>query len=115
MGLRPENLIPGFSGMLVFTCRHCGEVVKLLDGPEADRVFGSERPAIASSAAEIRKRIEAKIVVRRKKSWSALPGQLSGRYKHRAKTEQESSPPPEIGFKGFADLFFLPLQDQKRS
>jgi ribosomal protein S27E len=33
------NLIPGFSVMMVYTCRECGEVVQLSDDPQIDR-FG---------------------------------------------------------------------------
>lgn len=34
------NLFPGFSQMEVYTCRECGELVRLADGPEIDRIFG---------------------------------------------------------------------------
>jgi hypothetical protein len=36
------NLFPGFSTMMVYTCRGCGEVVRLSDDPEIDRIFGPE-------------------------------------------------------------------------
>jgi hypothetical protein len=34
------NLSPGFSQMEVYTCRGCGELVRLADGPDIDRIFG---------------------------------------------------------------------------
>jgi 5-methylcytosine-specific restriction endonuclease McrA len=34
------NLMPGFSVMMVYTCRECGEVVQLSDDPQIDRIFG---------------------------------------------------------------------------
>lgn len=37
-----ENLITGFSEMFIFTCRHCGEVVKVDDDPEGDDNLGPE-------------------------------------------------------------------------
>jgi hypothetical protein len=36
------NLFPGFSTMMVYTCRGCREVVRLSDDPEIDRIFGPE-------------------------------------------------------------------------
>jgi hypothetical protein len=36
------NLFPGFSMMMVYTCRECGELVRLSDGPDIDRIFGPE-------------------------------------------------------------------------
>jgi hypothetical protein len=35
-----EHVFPGFSSMFVFTCRECGQVVKISDGPDVDRIFG---------------------------------------------------------------------------
>jgi hypothetical protein len=34
------NLFPGFSKIMAFTCKKCGQVVKLTDDPEIDRLFG---------------------------------------------------------------------------
>jgi hypothetical protein len=34
------NLLPGFSRVAVFTCKQCGEVVKLADDPNIERLFG---------------------------------------------------------------------------
>jgi hypothetical protein len=34
------NVISGFSELQVYTCRECGEVVKLSDDPNVDRIFG---------------------------------------------------------------------------
>jgi uncharacterized protein (DUF983 family) len=34
------NLFPGFSQIMAFTCKECGEVVKLSDDPEVERFFG---------------------------------------------------------------------------
>jgi uncharacterized protein (DUF983 family) len=34
------NLFPGFSQMDVYTCRGCGTLVRLADGPDIDRIFG---------------------------------------------------------------------------
>jgi uncharacterized protein (DUF983 family) len=34
------NLFPGFSQMEVYTCRGSGELVRLADGPDIDRIFG---------------------------------------------------------------------------
>ena len=36
------NLFPGFSMMMVYTCRECGELVRLSDGRDIDRIFGPE-------------------------------------------------------------------------
>jgi hypothetical protein len=36
------NLFPAFSKMMVYTCRECGEVVRLCEGPEIDAIFGRE-------------------------------------------------------------------------
>jgi hypothetical protein len=37
------NLFPGFSTLLAYTCRECGEMVRLSDDPEMDRIFGPEQ------------------------------------------------------------------------
>jgi ribosomal protein S27E len=37
---RSVNLLPGFSKLLVFTCRNCERVVRLSDGPDIERFFG---------------------------------------------------------------------------
>ena len=34
------HLSPGFSALRAFTCRQCGEVVRLSDGPNIERFFG---------------------------------------------------------------------------
>jgi uncharacterized protein (DUF983 family) len=34
------NLLPGFSKVLAFTCKECGEVTTLADDPNIDRFFG---------------------------------------------------------------------------
>ena len=34
------NLFPGFSQMEVYTCRECGKLIRLADGPDIDRIFG---------------------------------------------------------------------------
>jgi hypothetical protein len=39
------NLMPGFSVVMVYTCRECGEVVRLSDGPEIGRIFGPKEEA----------------------------------------------------------------------
>jgi hypothetical protein len=36
------NLFPAFSQTMVYTCRHCGEIVRLSNSPEIDRIFGPE-------------------------------------------------------------------------
>jgi hypothetical protein len=36
------NLFPAFSKMMVYTCCHCGEVVRLSSGPDIDVIFGRE-------------------------------------------------------------------------
>jgi hypothetical protein len=36
------NLFPGFSEMKAYACRHCGELVRLMDGPDVERFFGPE-------------------------------------------------------------------------
>ncbi len=39
------NLFPGFSRILAFTCKECGEVARLSDDPDIDRFFGkSDEP-----------------------------------------------------------------------
>jgi hypothetical protein len=37
------NVISGFSLMMAFTCRECGELVRLSDDPAMDQIFGSEQ------------------------------------------------------------------------
>ena len=34
------NLFPGFSQMEVYTCRECGKLIRLADGPDIDQIFG---------------------------------------------------------------------------
>ena len=34
------NVCPGFSQMVVYTCRKYGELVRLADGPDIDQIFG---------------------------------------------------------------------------
>jgi uncharacterized protein (DUF983 family) len=36
------NLITGFSVTMAYTCRGCGELVRLSDDPDVDRFFGTE-------------------------------------------------------------------------
>ena len=36
------NLFPGFSEMLAFVCKECGESVRLSDDPSIERMFGRE-------------------------------------------------------------------------
>jgi hypothetical protein len=36
------NVISGFSELMAYTCRECGEVVRLSDDPDIDRIFGRE-------------------------------------------------------------------------
>jgi hypothetical protein len=36
------NLFPGFSMTMTYTCRGCGELVRLSDGRDIDRIFGPE-------------------------------------------------------------------------
>jgi uncharacterized protein (DUF983 family) len=36
------NVISGFSGLLVYTCRNCGEVVRLSDHADVQRFFGPD-------------------------------------------------------------------------
>jgi uncharacterized protein (DUF983 family) len=35
------NLFPGFSRMMAFICRECGESVRRSDDPDIDRFFGA--------------------------------------------------------------------------
>lgn len=37
---RSVNVLAGFSEMMAFTCRECGKVVRLSDGPNVERFFG---------------------------------------------------------------------------
>ena len=36
------NLFPGFSRMMAYTCRNCGEEVRVSDHPGVERIFGPE-------------------------------------------------------------------------
>lgn len=36
------NLFPGFSRMMAFTCRTCGEVARVSDDPSVERIFRPE-------------------------------------------------------------------------
>ena len=36
------NLFPGFSSMLAYTCRNCGELVRLSNDPSVEAIFGPE-------------------------------------------------------------------------
>jgi hypothetical protein len=35
-----RSMNPGFSQMEVYTCRECGELIRLADGPDIDQIFG---------------------------------------------------------------------------
>jgi hypothetical protein len=36
------NVMSGFSVIMAYTCRECGEVVRLSDDPDVERLFGQE-------------------------------------------------------------------------
>ena len=36
------NVMSGFSAIMAYTCRECGEVVRLSDDPNVERFFGPE-------------------------------------------------------------------------
>jgi len=36
------NLFPGFAAMMIYTCQHCGEAVRLSSGPDIDAIFGPD-------------------------------------------------------------------------
>jgi hypothetical protein len=36
------NLIVGFSKMFAYTCKNCGELVKPVNDPGVDQIFGAD-------------------------------------------------------------------------